>query len=320
MRDQLLSGRRFVVTGGCGFIGGHLVDHLLRIPRTEVVVVDDCRFGNHRVPDAAGRYSLVQHRLGPESHATLKECLRADDIVFHLAAEKLHQSHDDQISLLHSNVDGTWRVLEAAAHARAGRFIGASSLYAHGRMSGPPLREDDLPQPTTVYGVTKLSGEHLLQSIRRTMGLKGLALRFFFTYGPRQYAGKGYPSVIVKNFERLAQGKPPTICGDGEQALDYIYVDDVVRALVLAAESDLDGEVLNIGSGRAVSILELTRAMQKVAATDFVPEFIVKDFTAGSCRQADITRASEKLGFTAEVPLEKGLASTWAWLKKDWGT
>jgi UDP-glucose 4-epimerase len=319
MRDQLLSGRRFVVTGGCGFIGGHLVDHLLRIPKTEVVVIDDCRFGTHLVPDTSGRYSLVKHRLGPESDAALKECFRPDDIVVHLAAEKLHQSHEDQISLLHSNVDGTWRVLEAAGRARAARIILASSLYAHGRMSGPPLREDDLPQPATVYGITKLAGEHLLRSVRQTSGLKGLALRFFFTYGPRQYAGKGYPSVIVKNFERLAQGNPPTICGDGEQALDYIYVDDVVRALVLAAESSLDGEVLNIGSGRAVSILELTKTMQRVAGTDFSPEFIAKDFTAGSRREADVTRAREKLGFTAEVSLEKGLAATWAWLKKERG-
>jgi UDP-glucose 4-epimerase len=317
MRDQLLSGRRVVVTGGCGFIGGHLVDHLLSIPRTEVLVIDDCRFGQYLAPDVGERYSLVKHRLGPDSSETLKKHFRADDIIFHLAAEKLHQSHDDQLSLLHSNIDGTWRVLEAAAKAGAARIVMASSLYAHGRMSGAALREDDLPQPTTTYGVTKLTGEHLLQTMRRTTGLKGVALRFFFTYGPRQFGGKGYPSVIVKNFQRLAEGKRPTICGDGLQALDYIYIDDVVRALTFAAESNLDGDVLNIGSGRAVNILELTQEMQKVAGTQLSPEFLEKDFTDGSFRQADTTRAIEKLGFAAKVPLADGLATTWAWLRKE---
>jgi len=317
MWGESLSGRRIVVTGGCGFIGGHLVDYLLRLPGTQVVVIDDGRFGHHVVPDSKDRYSLIRHRLGPDSLETLRECLRPNDIVFHLAAEKLHQSHDDRAALLNSNVHGTWRVLEAAARACAARVIVASSLYAHGRMSGPPLREDDLPQPATVYGVTKLAGEHLLQAARHTTGLKGLALRFFFVYGPRQYGGTGYRSVIVKNFQRLLDGKRPTICGDGAQALDYIYIQDVVCALVLAAESQLDGDVLNIGSGRAVSILELTGLMQKVAGTELSPEFIAEDFTAGSHREADTVRARQKLGFKAEVSLEEGLASTWSWLKKE---
>jgi len=317
MLEAQLSGRRVVITGGCGFIGGHLTDQVLRMPGTKVTVIDDCRYGTHVVIDAGDRYKLIRHRLGPGSLETLRKLIDQDDIVFHLAAEKLHQSHENQVGLLNSNVHGTWCVLEAAGRARAARVILASSLYAHGRMAGLPLREDDLPEPRTVYGVTKLAGEYLLQTARHQRRLRGLALRFFFVYGPRQFSSSGYPSVIVKNFQRLAKGERPTICGDGKQALDYVYIDDAVRALVLAATSDLDGEVLHIGSGHAVSILELTRQMQKVAGTSLSPKFIEKDFTAGSHRETDTEKARKKLGFTSDISLEDGLAATWSWLTKE---
>lgn len=317
MIGESLSGRRIVVTGGCGFIGGHLVDRLLTIAGTSIIVIDDCRWGRHVVSNVGKRYQLIRHRLGSDSLQMLKTVIRKDDIVFHLAAEKLHQSNDDQQSLLNSNVHGTWCVLEASARAGAARVIVASSLYAHGRMSGARMRESDLPCPTTVYGVTKLAGEHLLNTVRQRRGLRGLALRMFFVYGPRQFSGTGYPSVIVKNFQRLARGEPPTVCGDGMQSLDYIYIDDAVHALVLAGSSELDDEVLHIGSGHAVSILELTRLMQKVAGTSLSPKFIEEDFTYGSHRESDPENARAKLGFTAEVSLEEGLACTWSWLKKE---
>jgi UDP-glucose 4-epimerase len=318
MLGELLSGRRIVVTGGCGFIGGHLVDHLLTIAGTTIIVIDDCKYGNYLVENGGERYKCIRHRLGPESGPILKTILGQNDIIFHLAAEKLHQSQDDLTSLENSNIFGTSSILKAAATCTS-RVIMASSLYAHGRMTGPALREDDVPQPLTAYGKSKLEGEHLLSTYHQTSGLNGAALRFFFAYGPRQYCGTGYRSVIVKTFQRLAQGKRPTICGDGRQALDYIYIDDIIRALILAAESNLNGDVVNIGSGYAVTILDLVQRMQKVAGTDYSPEFIEPDFTAGSCRFADTRRAKEKLDFTADTPLETGLKATWSWLTKDLG-
>jgi UDP-glucose 4-epimerase len=317
MLGESIAGRRFIITGGCGFIGGHLVDKLLELPHSTVVVVDDCRYGRYVPLTTSNRYTLVRHRIGSESLGLLRSIVQRNDIVFHLAAEKLHQSEGDQAGMLESNIQGTWRVLEAATNAGASRVVIASSLYAHGRMSGPALREDDFPAPATVYGVSKLASEYLLQSIRRTTGLKGLVLRFFFVYGPRQFSDGGYRSVILRNFDRLAKGKAPTICGDGKQGLDFVYIDDVVRALVFSADSHLDGDVINIGSGHAITINQLVEKMQRTVGTDFNPQFIRKDFTHGSMREADVARASEKLGFHAEISIEEGLASTWAWLQRE---
>jgi nucleoside-diphosphate-sugar epimerase len=150
--------------------------------------------------------------------------------------------------------------------------------------------------------------------MKRTSDLDGVALRYFFVYGPKQFAGSGYRSVIVKNFSRMIAGESPTIHGDGEQALDYIYIDDVVEATVRAMETHLPAAVYNVGSGRATTINSLTDRMLAVAGNTARKTHLPPDETAGSCRAASIERISRDLAWAPAISLDEGLRRTHAWL------
>jgi UDP-glucose 4-epimerase len=312
---SLIQGAAVVVTGGAGFIGSHLVRALLEFGAGQVVILDSLRTGSWRnVPDDP-RVQRVELDLGDAGTADLRRILEGAVCLFHLAAEKHNQSVDSPERVLAVNVDGTFRLFAAAAAAGVRKVVFTSSLYAAGRMYLPPMREDDLPEPRTVYGISKLTGEHLLQHFASTAGLRSTAFRLFFTYGPRQYAGSGYKSVIVTNFERLLRGEAPVINGDGEQALDYIHVDDVVQALVLGLHEAADGEIINIGSAKAVTVTQLTELMLEVASSLQRPVHAPADWTAGTHRVCDNAKAARLLGWTPSVPMREGLAGVYEWMK-----
>jgi len=310
-----VSGRRILVTGGAGFIGSHLVDALLARGAGHVVVLDSMRFANaaHAGRDG-GRTTVVTHTLGTDPAARLDDLCRGVDLVFHLAAEKHNQSLPTPDHLFYSNVNGTQGLFEAAGRAGVRKIVFSSSLYACGRTSGPPLTEDEVPRPRTLYGISKLAGEHILDYARDKFGLRGVSLRYFFTYGPRQFPGTGYKSVIVSNFERLRAGARPIVRGDGQQVLDYVYVDDVTGATIAAMELDVDGEVVNIGSGDTTSIADLTAAMIAVSGRDVWPEPAAADWTAGTARVADVAKAGRLLGWRPTTPLAEGLHRTYQWM------
>ena len=213
----------------------------------------------------------VRFTLGSDEPALLERHLEGIDQLFHLAAEKHNQSQHEPGAILRANVLGTHALFAAAARCGVKKTVFASSLYSYGRLAGPPCSETDLPHPTTVYGISKLCGERLLAQATAGQSMRGDSLRYFFVYGPRQFAGMGYPSVIVKNFERIRAGQPPVILGDGSQRLDYVYVDDVVEATLRCMESPGSGRVLNVGSGVGTSIEALTAAMLRVAGSSARP-------------------------------------------------
>ena len=163
--------------------------------------------------------------------------------------------------------------------------------------------------------MSKLAGEHLCRHVKRRYGIPFSALRFYFVYGPRQFAGTGYRSVIVKNFERILGGEPPVIFGDGEQALDYTYVDDVVESVIMALFSDDDGQIYNVASGDAVSINRLTAAMLEAADSKLEPVFGPADWTAGSWRAGDASKIAANLGWRPTTPLVEGLRKTYDWIR-----
>jgi UDP-glucose 4-epimerase len=315
-REVQLAASRVVVTGGCGFIGSHLVRRLLAEGASEVTVVDSLRYG--RAEALAGleaRVRLLPHELGAGDRAALDEALAGAAAVFHFAAEK-HHTERTAGDVLRANVAGTQALLEAARGAGVGKVVFASSVFAYGRMMGPPLREDEPARPTTAYGMSKLLGERLLGHTADRGGPAHVTLRYFFVYGPRQHAGLGYKSVIVRNYERLLRGQPPTVCGDGSQALDYVYVDDAVEAALRALRSSPAGAVYNVGSGAGTTIDDLTERMMRAAGRRLPKSYLPADETAGSCRVADTLRIESELGWRAGVSLDEGLSRTWRWMRE----
>ena len=309
-----IAGSTVMVTGGCGFIGSHLVRRLLALDARRVVVVDSLRYGDRANLSQVPAIEIVQHTLGTDSADTLEEKMRGVDYLFHLAAEKHNQSKDDPLRILRANIDGSYTLFDVAARCGVRKIVFSSSLYAYGRMHGLPFREDEMPQPQTVYGISKLCGEHLLRNVNAVHGTAYNILRYFFVYGPRQFAGMGYKSVIVKNFERLLDGAPTTIYGDGTQKLDYVFVDDAVEAALQALATDISGEVFNIGSGEPTSVNDLIDHMLAIAGSNLSKQHEPPDWTAGSCRVGDVSKARERLGWEPRVSLADGLTRTFAWL------
>jgi UDP-glucose 4-epimerase len=170
-----------------------------------------------------------------------------------------------------------------------------------------------------VYGISKLAGEHVLAHFGQTQDVAWNVLRYLFVYGPKQFAGLGYKSVIMKNFERILTGEPPVILGDGTQELDYVFVDDVVEATLSAMESPVTNEVVNIASGHGTRIDELTEAMLRVSESALRPTHGPPDWTHGSCRVGSAERAAEVLGWRATTPLDVGLRRTFDWIRQNRG-
>ena len=291
-----------------------MVRHLLDQGASRILVIDSLKAGRReRLPEDT-RIEFVETTLGEVSVEKLTAMFHGVAGVFHLAAEKHRPSLDSPRDLVLTNVLGTRDVIEAGRSAGIRKLIFSSSLYACGRMSGPPMVETEPPHPQTLYGTTKLAGENLVEAAHRAGAFAAVSLRYFFVYGPRQYGGAGYKSVIVANFERLRRNEPPIIHGDGEQSLDYSHVDDIARATLLAMSREVNGKVLNVGSGRALSVKELTAAMMRAAGVRFEPIFDEPDHTASSCRVANVGHAESLLGFRSHVPLDQGLRSTWEWI------
>lgn len=237
------------------------------------------------------------------------------NVVFHLAAEKYNSSRSTPQKVIDANITATHRLYEGACLAGVPKIVFTSSLYAYGGLGPSSMSETDVPTPTTMYGMSKVAGEDMLRVAHRDHGVEWAVARLFFVYGPRQYAEGGYKSVIITNFERMLRGEPPVVFGDGEQSLDYVYVDDVVRGLRALATPGTTG-VVNLGSGEAVSINDLTALMQRVAGSDAAPVTGPADWTAGTRRCGDVAHAASVLGWRADTDLESGLRNVWNWMSE----
>lgn len=298
------------MTGAAGFIGSRLVNTLCG-QGVEVIGIDNERSGDwSRVSPAVRR---VDADIAALSEDDFVEVCEGADVLFHLAAEKYNSSLATPERVIATNVTSTSRLFRAACRAGPRSIVFTSSLYAYGSLGPEPMDERDLPAPTTSYGMSKVAGEHILRVVGRETGMAWSAARLFFIYGPNQHAEGGYRSVILRNFDRLRAGLPPVINGDGAQGLDYVYVDDAVDALIRMATIPGGVGVVNVASGRARTVSELTEAMLAVAGREGIdPDYAPPDWTAGSRRVGTTTRAREVLGWSATTPLDTGLRQVWA--------
>jgi len=299
-----------MVTGGCGFIGSHLVRRLAGQGVGPIVVVDSLRHG-HSESLAGLDVEIVAHELGFAPARELERAMRGVEVVFHLAAEKHNQSSHEPLRIYRANVDGTHTLLDVAGRCGVRKIVFASSLYAYGRDRGAPFLESEAARPATPYGISKLAGEHMLEAWRGRFGGAAVALRYLFVYGPACAGAPLAPSLIATSFARIAAGEPPVLRGDGQQVFDYVFVDDVVDATLLAMEGDIDGEVFNVGSGEGIGVAALLQRMLRVSASSLTPISAPADATSGTSRVASIEKISRVLGWHPRTRLEDGLERVW---------
>ena len=299
-----------VVTGGAGFIGSHIVGELRRRGRA-VRVVDNLATGHRSNLDHVDKYEFIDGDL-----ADLDTCRRAvegAEVVFHQAAiPSVPRSVKEPLESHASGPTATLNVLEAARLAGVRRVVFAASSSAYGDTPTLPKHERMLPRPMSPYAAGKLAGEHYVRVYARTMGLDGASLRYFNVFGPRQDPGSPYSGVIALFAAAIAAGRRPMILGDGGQTRDFTYVDNVVHANLLAADSPrpLRGRAINVGTGRRVSLVELVAALNRVLGKDLAPEF-------GPDRPGDVRdslacleHARKVLGYAPIVDFEEGLRRT----------
>ncbi len=310
---------RSLVTGGAGFIGSNLVDALIA-RGDEVVVLDDLSSGKRQNLDAALAAGARLHEGSVADPGAVDAAFAsaAPDHVFHLAAQiDVRRSVSDPVFDLEMNVGGTINLLEAAVRARASRFVFASTggaIYGEGTGRELPLPEDAECRPDAPYGQSKLAAEGYVDLYARLHGLSTVALRLGNVYGPRQDP-HGEAGVVAIFCGALLEGGTPRVFGTGEQTRDYVYVDDVVAAILAASESEAGG-AFNIGTGREADVLTLGRAIAAAYGTEFSPE--MAPARAGEVQRIAIApgRAADELGWCAEVELEDGLGRTARWARE----
>ena len=292
-----------VVTGGCGFIGSHVVDRLVG-RGDRVVVVDDLSTG-----DIANLNPAAEFRnLSVMDEEPLHEAIAGADLVFHLAAwPRIPRSIEDPVNTHRVNVDGALHVLEAARRAGVPRVIYSSSSSVYGTQASHLMHEDMRPNPLSPYALQKLIGEQYASMYARIYGMTIVSLRYFNVYGPRQPEEGAYALAIGKFLSLHRKGLPLTVYGDGLQTRAYSHVDDVVGANLLAAQAVLatgQNTILNIGTSRETSVLELAR-MVGGPVTHVVPN--PRGDSEERRKAADYSRAESLIGWRPETRLETAL-------------
>jgi UDP-glucose 4-epimerase len=320
MRACSLEGQRVLVTGGAGTIGSHVVDQLVDAGAGEVVVLDNFVRGRRENLAKATPSGIVRIVDGDICDRELVARLMRDtNLVFHLAAIRITQCAEEPRLALEVLVDGTYNVVEAAANEGVRKVIASSSASVYGLAEEFPTTERHHPYANdTLYGASKCFNEGLLRSFHAMTGLDYVALRYFNVYGPRMDVHGLYTEVLIRWMERIAEGLPPLIFGDGSQTMDFVHVEDIARANILAATADVTDDVFNVASGEETSLAELARrlldAMGSSLSTEFGPERSVNKV---SRRLADTSRARELIGFEAEIGLDEGLTGLVDWWRAE---
>lgn len=299
---------RALVTGGAGFIGSHLVPRLVA-EGFDVVVVDDLSWG--RAEHVLQQRGVTFVRGDVQELERLVPDPRGITHVFHLAALiSAYESLEKPDLYLRNNVQGLLRVLELCSRLESPRLVFASTSGVYGNTQAPEKRETDVPSPATVYAATKLSGEHLLAMYRPRLGFEDVSLRFFNVYGPGQSPKHPYANVTCRFSRAAALGEGVELYGDGGQTRDFVYVEDVVSAMLKVGLGPIRGRLYNVGTGTEASIGDMLEAVQRIAGRRI--EVQRRDAWPSDIRRirADVSRLAQDFGFAPGVALEDGLKQT----------
>jgi UDP-glucose 4-epimerase len=305
-----------LVTGGAGFIGSHIVEALVR-RGDRVRVVDDLSTGNAK--NLAAVRAQIEFLHGDICDPSVAaRAVRDVEVVFHEAAlPSVPRSIEAPLETHAKCATATLHMLDQARQANVRRFVYAASSSAYGNMPKPAKQETDPCQPLSPYAAGKLAGEMYCQSFFHSYGFETVCLRYFNVFGPRQDPNSPYSAVIPLFISKMVQGTPPTVYGDGGQSRDFVYIDNVVNANLLAAQATgAPGLVFNVGCGVSFNLLHLITSLNRILGTDLKPNFEAP--RVGDVRDslADISLARSVLGFDPKVDLEEGLRRTAAFFRK----
>jgi UDP-glucose 4-epimerase len=309
-----LAGAKVLVIGGAGFIGSHVVDLLLQAPVARVRVFDNFVRGTRRNIAAAAADDRLQVVTGTTlDRPALAAAMDGSDLVVHLASVWLGECFDDPHRAVHENIVGTFHVAEAAHAAGVRRLVFSSSASVYGEARDVPMTEEHAFDNRTMYGATKIAGEQILRALHAQHGLDYVALRYFNVYGPRMDDKGAYVSVIAKSLDRIRDGLPPFIHGDGSQAYDFIHVSDVARANLLALGSDVTDAAYNVATGVCTSISEVVAELLHLTGSSLVPEYQPEQRSLVTHRVGGTAAAARDLGFEARIPWREGLRDLVRW-------
>jgi UDP-glucose 4-epimerase len=304
-----LVGLDVAITGGAGFIGSHLLEQVQAQGAASVVVIDDLSTGSTANLDAvSGTFHFLEGDV--RDPAMAKQAGEAH-LIFHLAVRNVRASIKDPAENLSVNAGGTLAVLEAVRHGRRGRFVYVSSSEIYGIPPSGEFSEDVLPAPTTVYGAGKLAGELLAQAYHRTYGLQTQVIRPFNNFGPRSHFEGDSGEVIPKFVLRALAGEPLIIHGNGTQTRDFMFVHDTARWLVELSRVDgLVGEVVNIGSGREIRVVDLANAILEITGSS--SQIVHVEERPGDLPRlcADVSKVTTMVPFRLTTGFEDGLSAT----------
>ncbi len=309
-----------LVTGGAGLIGSHIVDRLVDEGVREVRVLDNLVRGRlENLAQARARLPLTFFEGDVRDRGILAKAVSGCDYVFHQAAIRITLCAESPRECIDVLVGGTLNVFEAAESAGVRKVVYASSASVYGGAEIFPTSERHHPYNNrTLYGAAKLMNEGIARHFRDMDGLASVGLRYFNAYGPRMDYTGAYTEVFIRWLDCIDRGTPPKIHGDGSASMDFIFVDDIARANILAMKSDREDDVYNIASGSETTLLELWRAIQEVTgAFHLEPEFhSPRKVNPVPRRLADVARARDELEFVAEIPLREGLRRLREWQRE----
>jgi UDP-glucose 4-epimerase len=315
-----LKGSTVLVTGGAGLIGSHIIDRLIDEGAGEIRVLDNLVRGRHaNLAAAKARKDLKFINGDVRDPATVSRAVAGCDYVFHQAAIRITLCAEKPRECMDVLVMGTFNVFEAAVQHKVKKVVYASSASVYGGADVFPTDEKHHPYNNrTLYGAAKVMNEGIARSFNEMYGLPAVGLRYFNVYGPRMDVTGAYTEVFIRWLDCIDQNKRPQIHGDGSATMDFIFVEDIARANILAMKSDRTDDAYNVASGTETSLLGLWEAMQRVGgAFHLTPEFHPpRKVNPVPRRLADPSRAKKDLGFMAQVGLEEGLKKLDAWRRE----